>query len=587
VTRRARGPRTAGALLALAATVLAGCTGVPSSSRPQTVESIGLGEGQSALPIRPQRNADAREIVNQFIESQGVGADQGFSVEKQFLSKQAQAWSPSTATVISDDYSVGTYDPATSEVVVTARQIGTVSAAGVYTPTLDGTGDGGAEIEFRYKVQQVAGQYRITSAHQGLLLTLGQFDQTFQQRVLYFFDINNQYLVPVLRYSALSQPARVAEWMLDQLVSTNTPPDAANVVDTDTFPPQARRVQVTTGASDTVQVRIAGSAELSGAARNLLAAQVSQTLAGVLGSDSVDIYDGQRPVSIPQVRGVRFTASDFAAARGPQAVAPDVYYLSTSPLGHIRTGSGAPIAGPIGRNAFQSVALARPAGIGQLTVAGVQQVTPSTQELVIGTQFGGVRATTVRGALLSRPAWAPGRAEVWVASGSTVYRVTTDGRTSTVSRVTFSLPVQGGRVVSLRLSPDGSRVAIVVSGARDSGQLYVGLVVRSARSVQIPQLNQVSPNAVVIKDAAWIDALRLIAVGTTQGAHVVDTSLDGSGWSAGNTSGLPDAPDSVTIASNAHAWVSADHNVWEQRTTGWASPGTGGQTPGTLPVYLG
>lgn len=581
----------AAALVTLVAVVLAGCTGVPTSSRPQSIQSIGLGEGQSALPIRPERNADPRDIVTHFLEASGLGADRGFSDERRFLSKQGnQGWSPSTATVIADDRSVGTWNPSTSELVVTGRQIGSVSAAGVYTPVLTGTGDGGVRQEFKYKVQLVGGQYRITSASPGLLLTNDQFRSTFQQRDLYYFDTDNQYLVQVLRYSALTQPVRIAEWMLDQLAATSPAPDVQNVVDTNTFPTQARRIQVsqvsTDGSAD-LHVQITGSAGLSGAARNLLAAQVSQTLDGVLGSESVIIEDGNQAISVPRVQGSQFRASDFAYLRGPPAPAQEVYYLS-APLGRIRTSGGIALAGPLARTGFQSVALARPSAIGELAVAGVQ-ITGNTRTLVIGTQSGGIHATSVRGDL-SRPAWAPGRAEVWIAAGSTVYRVTTDGKKSTATTVPVSFPFQAGRISALRLSPDGSRIALVVSGARNSGQVFVGRVLRSGRGVQVGALNPISPEGVFIKDVAWIDSLKLLTIGDVHepnNAHIFNTLVDGSNWVTGETTGLPSAPDSVTIAPDTHAWVSADNNVWQQGPAGWASPGPSGQTPGVAPIYLG
>jgi hypothetical protein len=42
----------------------------------------------------------------------------------------------------------------------------------------------------------------------------------------------------------------------------------------------------------------------------------------------------------------------------------------------------------------------------------------------------------------------------------------------------------------------------------------------------------------------------------------------------------------VTVTNGAIAWLSAGGFVWEQNAAGqWVSP-TGGQTPGTAPIYL-
>ncbi|WP_375493940.1 LpqB family beta-propeller domain-containing protein [uncultured Jatrophihabitans sp.] len=561
---------------------LAACTGVPSSSRPQAIQSLGLGE-ESSAPARPPPNVDPRSLLSYFGEASQY-ADQNFTAARQYLSRDAQrAWSTGTATVISNNPVISKWDSRTGDLQVEGREIGTVNSAGVYQPSLYGVGDG-APQSFKYRVQMVGGQYRITSAYPGVLLTSDQFRDTFQQRVLYYVGPNSQ-LVPVPRFSALSQPTQVANWMLAQLAANTQQPDVQAIsANLDTVPAPAR----VSDDGDIAQVQITGSSALPAAARNVLAAQISQTLDGVISPSFFELYDGRRPVNIPQAGGVRFRAQDFTALRGPPAPAADLYYVSP-PSNQIRTARGLALTGPVARSVFRSIALARPAAIGQLTIAGVQPTTSTTGTLVIGTQSGGVKPTSVRG-VLSRPAWAPGRAEVWTAAGTTVYRVTTDGRSATVHRVTVQLPFQASRVSALRLSPDGSRIAMVISGASNSGQLFVGPVLRSSTDVQVGKLVPVSPEGVLVKDAAWIDAVKLIVigdVGSSGGPHVFTSYIDGSGWAGGTTAGLPGPADTVTIANDARAWVSADGDVWEQSATGWSGPLRSGQTAGVAPVYLG
>lgn len=572
------------ALCAVLCTALAvgGCTGVPSSSKPQTIQSLGLGEGQNVAPIAPQPHSDPRKIVTDFLSANSRDPAKHTSARGFLTPAKRNQWSDLTGTVVSDE-SIGTYDAQKHQLMVYGRVLGTVNAEGVYTPSLTGSGNGGEKKPFVFGVELSAGQYRISALSNGLLLTADEFRSSYQQRVLYFYDAAERYLVPDVRYSALVDQAELADWLLGQLV--NGPrQELQSVVSTDTLPAQARRVSVNLGSLTVVQ--IAGSAQLSPAVRDRLAAQISETLDEAVHPEELTIKDGAGAISIPAVSGTRFSAADFIGAAGPPAPAQDVYYLA--PDGRIRTESGKALAGPLASTPFTSVALSRPSAVGDLTVAGVEG-SAARQRLVVGTQSGGVQRTSVSG-LLSRPAWAPGLAEAWVGAGSKVYRVTTNGKTNHVYQVPIPSAAGGGRVVALRLSPDGSRIAMVVSGANGSGQLYVGSVVRGGGKVHIDTLQPISPVDVVIRDVAWIDPLKLFAIGdvaSSKDPRIFETGVDGSGWDSRGISTLPAPPDSLTITSSAPAWVSADGFVWRQNGSAWESPGPAGQTPGIDPIYLG
>ena len=147
-------------------------------------------------------------------------------------------------------------------------------------------------------------------------------------------------------------------------------------------------------------------------------------------------------------------------------------------------------------------------------------------------------------------------------------------------------------MVALRLSPDGSRIALAIAGANGLPQLYIGPVVRTGRTVEVAQLQQVSPDGVVIQDVAWVDPLKFYAIGYDTGSGdpgVYDANIDGSQWDDLGISTLPRPPTSITATPNAPAWVSAEGNVWVQNGSNWVSPGSAptGQTPGDKPIYLG
>jgi hypothetical protein len=361
-------------------------------------------------------------------------------------------------------------------------------------------------------------------------------------------------------------------------------PELQNAVNTDTLPAQTEASRITVTLGTPTKVEIPGSSQLAGAVRARLAAQVSQTLRETLAERAMTITDGGRPVSIPQV-GTSFTASQFGSATGPPSPDPDVYYLLN---GRVQNEAGKRLSGPLGDGSVVLSSLAAHRDEGTLVVAGVQG-SGNQARLVVGNQRVGVRPTPVHGAL-TRPAFAPGTDEVWIGDGPRLFRVEISGTHGVVSPVAIPSGAGGGRIVAIRLSPEGSRIAIVFAGATaGSASLYIGSIVRGSGQVRVDTLTLISPEGVSVLDVGWLDSLKLFAIGSFTGSaegRTFQTGVDGSEWANSTISNLPNAPDSVTAATAAPVWVSENNLVWQQGGTQWVSPVSTGQTPGTMPIYL-
>jgi hypothetical protein len=152
--------------------------------------------------------------------------------------------------------------------------------------------------------------------------------------------------------------------------------------------------------------------------------------------------------------------------------------------------------------------------------------------------------------------------------------------------------LNGGRVVALRLSPEGYRLAMVVSGANGAAQLWIGSIVRGAGPVRVDRADLISPAVAVVQDVAWLDSVRLFGIDHLAGSdswRTFETGVDGTEWTEEGLGNLPSHPDTVAGATGANVWVSAgspDSFVWKQIGNSWVSPGPTGQTPGSAPVYL-
>ena len=568
-------------LLAALILAVAGCSGVPSSSAPETVEALDTG-GPNSTAATP-KGGEPRDIVTYFLE-QNASTTGNHASARAYLTKAANnRWSDDTATIIANEPTVSLARHGT--VTVFGRVLGTLNSNGIYTPSLQGDGQGGNPQPFVFHlVQQPDKQWRIDRLDAGLLLTNEQFRETYRQQVLYFYDLSKESLVPDLRWSALDDRVDWSRWLLEQLAE-GPRPDLANAVSSDTMPPNIQPDALTVTLGTPTQIEIPGSSQLDAGGRNRLAAQVSLTLNEALAGREISITDGTPPVpvQIPQVGGLSFTASDFAGSTGPPLPPSEVYYLTS---GQVRDDAGRLVSGPLGEGQYYltSVAIGQPEPDGPEYAAGVTG-SGSHERLYVGSVRAGLRPTSVRGAL-SRPAFAPGRAEAWIGVGSNLMRIETD--TTTPRAEPVPIVSGGGRIVALRFSPEGSRIAIVIEGANGGTQLYVGAVVRGAGQVRVDLHEPISPVNVVVTDVAWLDAFKLFAIGyltSSRDTRSFETGADGTDWTNA-TVNLPARPDTVTAATASNVWVSAQGHVWKLSGASWVSPSSTGQTSGTAPVYL-
>jgi hypothetical protein len=581
--------------------VLAGCSGVPSSSAPETVEALDTG-GAARSQVPPNLvTGDARTIVSSFLD-ENAATTMTHPLASAYLTDAARTgWSDATATIIADDRTIGLYNSRNHTVTVLGRVLGTLNADGVYKPSRQGEGQGGDRQPFVFHLVQLPNnQWRIDRLQSGLLLTDDQFRNLYRQQVLYFYDLGEDALVPDLRWSALDDRVQWSQWLLRELAA-GPRPELADAVSPDTLPPNIdpQDIKVTLGTPTLIE--IPGSSQLDASVRDRLAAQVSQTLIEALSGREITITDNAVPVQIPQVGGTTFSASDFASTTGPSLPTSEVYYLTS---GRVRDDAGHLLAGPLGDGHYYltSFAIGQPEPGGQQYAAGVI-TSGGVQQAYVGTVRGGLRATSVQGTAgqgtsgqgtsgqgpLSRPAFAPGRPEVWIASGAKLLRIEADTPQPRVYPV--PIPSGGARIVALRFSPDGSRIAVVLARTGGEQQLYVGAIIRAAGQVRVGTLVPISPKGVVVTDVAWLESFKLFAIGELASSgdpRTFETGSDGTDWTNSTLGNLPapGRPDTVTAATASNVWVSANGYVWKLSGSSWVSPGTTGQTPGMAPVYL-
>jgi hypothetical protein len=585
-----------GVVVALA--TVAGCTGVPGSSSPEVVRTIGLGEGPAPTVSAPPEGATRRGIVQGFLDAMAATPDQPDAARAYLDAEAAQAWSGTTVTVVRDSYVVGA-ESDNNTVQISYQAVGTVSANGVYSPA-SFAGDGtAATVPATYSLaKNSAGQWRIhTPVPTGLFITQDDFALKYTGRPLYFLDTAGTRLVPDLRYSALKEPT-VESFLVAQLAAGPRSDLEATVSPFAATPSGNQRLTVTPGTPTVVQVP--GAAALDAASRTKLAAQLAFTLQTSSFRSALQLQDGTQVLDVPGV-GTTFDASDFEqyAAVDDADTATATYVRD----GAVVAADGSPLSGAIGTSSAALDNAVFDSDGGRTLVAGTrsQGGDASRRRLLVG-DASGLRDVGVPTGPLTAPAWAPigTRAdgdEIWVASGRTLYRYAAGTENARPTSVQVAGPnALSGTILSLAFSPEGSRLALVIRSTDGSAtQVWLASVVRNGPDVRLDALDRLTPSGISISDAGWLSETSIAAVGTTPSAPAgvyVTVAVDGSNLLAVAPDGLPDRPRTIAVSPRADTqWVGvgtgSQATVWTRSTSvrTWSAPGSGGSQRGSAPSF--
>lgn len=209
-----RRPAALVAVLALV-TALAGCAGLPTTGPVQPVppESAEVVVPDITFrPDAPQPGATPQQIVEGFVRA-ASGPQNDWDTARLFLAPDYRdTWEPE-AGVIVDVLSERVYTPAADDAIdlqVTPRA--TVDEGGSYAPS-----DSGMAAPLSYTLaQQGDGEWRITTAPDGILLDEDFFRSVFRSYALMYFDPTWEYLVPDTRFfPTYNSATRIADALVN------------------------------------------------------------------------------------------------------------------------------------------------------------------------------------------------------------------------------------------------------------------------------------------------------------------------------------------------------------------------------------
>jgi hypothetical protein len=550
------------------------CASVPSGSEPVAVRHVdpsdvaGPPVDIQVVPPGPTKHMSSRDVVNGFLQASSYGVDVRHQVARGFLTPKAAAtWQDTAQSIVYNQPLLD--DQAGGVVKVSAHQIATVTRDGAYQSQV-------GQVVVHFSLTKVKGEWRIENPPPGIYVRQSDFTQNFHSADVYFLNSSGTAVVPDPRYFEVPTTAMAnrllqaliggpSQWLMPA-VTTDIPKNASlrtNVVD------DSPTVAVDLNHLDTANL---GRSQLRG-----MSAQIVFTLAKY-NSSSVRILNEGQPLAVPGVGTVQ-QESDWQSY-DPEALPAEapLYFVQQ---GSAWSGAGKAVRGYAGKNYYKLNSVAVP--LDGKKMAGISH-RKTTDRLFVG-PMGGTLADRFDAQQLTTPTWGAQSSEVWtVRDGTDVIRVPLAAEAQ--AQVVASPEVSRVAPVSeLKLSRDGTRVALIGKG----GRLYLARVSRTANSLIIDGLRPLTTQT-RFTDVTWAsgDDLVGLAPNSTGTRTPWDISVDGSSRQAEGIDNLPAQPDSVAAASDRLTVVSSKNELWYYDRATWSKVTASGNSitlHGTAPAY--
>jgi hypothetical protein len=441
-------------IAALVLLTLTGCAALPVAGPvrigPDLTPNID-NESFYYSPSGPIEGASKAEILSGFLAA-GTGPQNDYAVAREYLSESIRAsWNPNLEVLVqrqSPQVTIGDDDTAQLQVDVIAQ----IDADGRYETRASGT----TRI-LDYKFIREGGQWRLSSAPDATVLIKPVFEVVFRDYSIYFVDRQKRALVPELRWfpataatgtKLVNALLRGPSSWLRQAVISAIPSGTRLSIDAVTVENGVALVDLTARAL------VASRAD-----RSLLKAQLDATLSQLQNVQSVaiSIERSSQEITDPTA-ALRAEGSRALVVLGDQGLEA-VVSAETDFLN-----SGADF---FELNPTTNISITKQSSwLAALTPAGViktSSIDPGVAALLVDARAGIVGIEFDRQDYL----WSLGRAR-----GSDVFATFTNG-----DRTRVQAPwLTGEAVRGFSISPEGSRIAILVAGATRNRVLVSGIV---------------------------------------------------------------------------------------------------------------
>jgi hypothetical protein len=532
------------------AVALAGCGGIPTSGSVQPGAVIDEEPSGDFVynPAGPQKGDSQLVIMRGFILA-ATNPQNDYEVARSFLDESIRGdWKPDEIVRIRSDVGLPREESET-EYSYTLTSSAYVDSSGQYQEREPST----QVLEFGF-IKDADGEWRISSAPEGIVLSDEAFGAIFNAYPLYFFDPSNAYLVPDLRWFA--KTSRLPNQLVRGLLGGQSAWLQQGV--TNSYFPEG-----TTLASSVVIDSGVATVDLSDDARDASPEQrdrMRQQLRDTLGtvSDVIITVNGV-PINVPNPGANPAIIDPQVESRILVSQGTDFGFLGSSgSLGSLEGESAQVVA----LGAIDATLARGQRSTAVLAPGGVYLVATGADKPLLLDDRPGLLSPAVDNAGF-----------VWTVAASDATALTAFDRKGKAYAI--AVPEFAGSAVSFTISRDGSRVLMLVETNLGPRLFVAGIVRREGVPTQLGASVALPIGPGTALDAAWVDdnsVATLTRLGSAA-ANVTRFEIGGPSEALGRVDGGVaivggnDETDGIRV-------LTADGSVYLKRGNGWADTNT-------------
>jgi hypothetical protein len=578
--------RSYAAVLAVLAVLAVGaCGGLSTSSAIQPGLEVGsVQENEVRVEVNPVApGSSPQQVVQGFIRAAAASDDQ-YQAARSYLATGPQAaWRPDSSVVVFGSDSELTYTPSDDNTVTAvANAVARVDGAGHFVELAPNS-----TVKVKFGLERTSGEWRISQvpADFGTWLSRADLDRLYDPFRIYYVSAGDHRLVPDIRWLPLGTglATRLARSLL-----AGVPDYLKGAVRTDIPAGTRLAVDAVTIDSGTAKVDLAATrlGNDPGQRQNL-GAQFLATVTQAPGVDRVALQLEGADLQMPDGESTVDSLNALGFATPSDPVVKPVLRVASAlvPVDPDEVGDTVERTPPPGSPRLPTV---QP-GWAYLAMSR------SGQEVAA---VGGDRAQLVRwrgatqvqptslGTHLTRPTydredvlWVAGRSNgatrIWAINAAADPQDTRKAAPQVISAAWLA----GRSVVSLRLAPDGQRVAVITTDTHGKDpRVDVAGVVRQPNGLpaSLAAPLRLAPTLTLARDLVWVDDATLAVLGRLSDAQVIRPWLVPLGGPIAAGPEVAGAQTITTINGERGLVVTTDkHQVLIRAGSRWQSVGEG------------
>ena len=554
--------------------LLVGCTAIPTSGDVHAGGQAGTDANAAQVRVPAQRPVSGEtpdQIVDGFRQASADAAD--LSIARAYLADAN--WEPNKGVRVIDEPVAPSVSSSGDHAKVhfVDRWLGTIAPDGTYQPQREGT-----TLDYTYELSKVKDEWRVANPPDYSIATRSGVNDFYDQNFVYFLSPRSRLLVPVRVFlPAVTDKAT-------ELVSAllHGPPVWLQQADIVTAIPQDTTLRGAVSESNDGIVTVNLSAAFAGlnpAERDAACAQIVYSLQHFgNGQYKIEAEGEPVPAGLQSVKTL--------SAYDPDSLRVDSFYYAGVD-GRTYASSGFPVSGDAGSGAVKLatpvVAPQSPTTAGGELVAGIVKG-DSSQTLYVGPLA--TPKSVLYGASFTTPSW-DAFGNVWTVRQSSATSpqevlVSAVTQAGTTKFMTVDDPELAASqlIESLKVSRDGTRVAVVARSTTSGPQVFIGHVQKTANGEAIGGFYPIASALVPLPDGiAWASSTTLDVLATAPGStNPTIWTVDVDGWQQTQVTGLPFGVDVVAFAAAPNRPLvieSRTHQIEVSRNNAWEVVGTG------------